>query len=391
MEPTERLLARTTEVSLRSVDPLLLTCVVFIVVVAAWATLARIEEQVRAPGTVIASSRSQVIQAVDGGTLKVLHVKEGDRVQAGDLIAELDPVRFLASNNEIAAKAASLVATIERLEAEMVGQPLAFSAAVREYPDILQAQTDLYRKRLRAQEEELQAIAQSLVLAKEELDAMEKLASSGDASKSEVLKARRQVNDLAAQATNKRNAFRQDAQQEHAKARAELAQTEQVLAQRSEALQSTYLRAPMTGIVKNVRLTTLGAVLKAGDELMQIVPSNDALIVEARVKSADVAFLRNGLQANVKLDAYDYTLYGSMKGQVVYISPDTLEEDLKRDETPYYRVHIETREPVASERARLDARPGMTATVEIITGERSVASYLLKPLRRTIDESLHEP
>lgn len=391
MEPTERLLSRVTPVSLRRVDPLLATCVVFVLVVAAWATFARIEEQVRAPGTVIASSRSQVIQAVDGGTLKVLHVKEGDRVQAGDLIAELDPVRFQASSNEIAAKVASLTATIERLEAEMNGRPLVFSVVVRQYPDILRAQTDLHRKRLRAQEEELQAIGQSLVLAREELDAMEKLATSGDASKSEVLKARRQVNDLTAQSTNKRNAFRQDAQLEHAKARAELAQTEQVLAQRSEALESTYLRAPMAGIVKNVRLTTVGAVLKAGDELMQIVPSNDALIVEAKVRSADVAFLRNGLRANVKLDAYDYTLYGSLKGQVVYISPDTLEEDLKRDETPYYRVHVETREPDAGGRVRLDVRPGMTATVEIITGERSVASYLLKPLRRTLDESLHEP
>lgn len=391
MEPTERLLSRATPVSLRRVDPLLAACVVFVLVLAAWATFARIEEQVRAPGTVIASSRSQVIQAVDGGTLKVLHVKEGDRVQAGDLIAELDPVRFQASSNEIAAKVASLTATIERLEAEMNGRPLVFSAVVRQYPDILRAQTDLHRKRLRAQEEELQAIGQSLVLAREELDAMEKLATSGDASKSEVLKARRQVNDLTAQGTNKRNAFRQDAQLEHTKARAELAQTEQVLAQRSEALESTYLRAPMAGIVKNVRLTTVGAVLKAGDELMQIVPSNDALIVEAKVRSADVAFLRNGLRANVKLDAYDYTLYGSLKGQVVYISPDTLEEELKRDETPYYRVHIETREPDAAGRVRLDVRPGMTATVEIITGERSVASYLLKPLRRTIDESLHEP
>lgn len=391
METSERLLARAMPISLQRIDPLFATCVAFVLVVALWAMFAQIEEQVRAPGTVIASSRSQVIQAVDGGTLKVLHVKEGDRVRAGDLIAELDPFRFQASNNEIAAKVASLMATIERLEAEMGGRQLVFSAAVRAYPDILQAQTDLHRKRLRAQEEELQAIEQSLVLAKEELDAMERLEASGDASKSEVLKARRQVNDLTAQGTNKRNAFRQEAQLEHAKARADLAQTEQVLAQRSEALESTYLRAPMAGIVKNVRLTTMGAVLKAGDELMQIVPTNDTLIIEAKVKSADVAFLRNGLRANVKLDAYDYTLYGSLKGQVVYISPDTLEEDLKRDETPYYRVHVETRESDATDKARLDVRPGMTATVEIITGERSVATYLLKPLRRTIDESLHEP
>jgi adhesin transport system membrane fusion protein len=109
------------------------------------------------------------------------------------------------------------------------------------------------------------------------------------------------------------------------------------------------------------------------------------------VAPADVAFLRQGLRANVKLDAWDYTLYGALDGRVVYISPDTLEEDLRRDEKPYYRVHVQTAGNAPPGRKPLDVRPGMTATVEIITGERSIANYLLKPLRRTADEALHEP
>jgi adhesin transport system membrane fusion protein len=391
MNPHDRLLQRLSPLHLRRNDALLVTCGALLVIAALWAALAHVEEQIRAPGTVIASSRSQIVQSVDGGTLKALHVKEGDTVKAGDLIAELDPVRFQASSEEIAAKVAALQASIVRGEAELSGRPLAFGKELARFPDIVQAQSALHRKRLQAQQEELQALEQSAVLAQEELDALTKLAEAGDAGRSEVLRARRQLNDLRAQATNKRNAFRQEAQMELAKARAELAQTEQVYTQRSEALQSTYLRAPMAGVVKNVRLTTRGAVLKAGDELLQIVPSDDPLVIEAKVAPADVAFLRQGLRANVKLDAWDYTLYGALDGRVVYISPDTLEEDLRRDEKPYYRVHVQTHGNAPPGRKPLDVRPGMTATVEIITGERSIANYLLKPLRRTADEALHEP
>lgn len=391
MSRHERLLERLPPLTVHRADRLLLACVLFLVVVAVWASLAMIEEQIRAPGTVIASSRSQVVQVVDGGTLKHLHVKEGDAVRAGDLIAELDPVRFQASSDEIAVKLAALQASILRLEAELSGRPLSFPPSLAAYGEILRTQSALHGKRLQAQQEEIQAINQSAALAAEELAAVLKLAEAGDAARSEVLKAQRQLNDLRAQATNKRNAFRQEAQLELAKTRADLEQTEQVYTQRSEALQSTYLRAPMDGVVKNVRMTTLGAVLKAGDELLQIVPSGDPLVIEAKVAPADVAFLRNGLRANVKLDAYDYTLYGSLTGKVVYISPDTLEEDLARDEQPYYRVHVQTDGDSPAGRERLDVRPGMTTTVEIITGERSIASYILKPLRRTVDDALHEP
>lgn len=391
MNPSDRLLDRLPPLTVKRLDVLLITCVAMLVVFSAWAVIARIEEQIRAPGTVIASSRSQVVQVVDGGSLKVLHVKEGDAVKAGDLIAELDPVRFQASNEEIAAKVASLEANLQRLDAELTERPLVFSQELARHTDILQSQVALHRKRRQAQQEELEALGQSAVLAEEELEALVKLAEAGDAGKSEVLKARRQLNDLRAQATNKRNAFRQEAQLELAKTRAELDQTQQVLTQRSEALQSTYLRAPMAGIVKNVRMTTRGAVLKAGDELLQIVPSDDPLIIEAKVAPADVAFLRRGLPANVKLDAYDYTLYGSLKGKVVYISPDTLEEETRGEMRPYYRVHIQTDGNSPKDRKALDVRPGMTASVEIITGERSIANYVLKPLRRTVDEALHEP
>ena len=391
MSERDPLLSKQPQIDFGQIDPMLRLTIAFLLSLMAWACFANIEEQIRAQGKVITSSRSQVVQVIDGGALKELYFKEGAQVLAGDLLARLDPVRFQASNDEIAVKVASLRANLERLSAELDGRALVFSETVSVYDDLLQSQRELHKKRLRTQRQEIAGIQSSLSLAEEELYSLQKLKEMGDASRTEVLRVQRQVSELNAEITNKRNQFRQEAQAEHAKTRGELEQTEQVLNQRKEALESTQVRAPMSGLVKNVRFTTLGAVLKPGDELLQIVPSDDPLVVEARVRPSDVAFLRTGMKANVKLDAYDYTLYGSMPGFVTYISPDTLEEDLRRDEVPYYRVHVQTDQQLTTAGKRLDVKPGMTAAVEIITGDRSVASFVLKPLRRNVDQALHEP
>ena len=392
MELKERLFARTEPLRVGRVYRVLLVLSALLVVGAAWASWAKLDEQIRAQGTVIVSSRSQVVQVVDGGVLRKLHVREGDIVKAGDPIAELDTVRFEASSEEVAVKVVSLRGTVARLQAELEGRSeIRFPSEVLERPEVVSSQRSLFERRRQLQDEEQSAIAASLKLATEELQLLEELAKSGDAARAEVLKARRQVNELRATATNKRNAYRQEAQAELTKSRGELEQAEQVLTQRREALQSTRVRAPMSGTVKNVRITTMGAVLKSGDELLQIVPSDDPLIVEAKVKPADVAFVRNDLRANVKLDAYDYAVYGSLKGHVTYISPDTLkEEDIRSEEDPTYRVHIQIDEIPQDRKHEIDVLPGMTATVEIITGERTVAQYLLKPLRRISSEALVE-
>ncbi len=390
MNLSERLFARTDPLQTQRSTRQLLGVSAAILVAVAWAFWAIIDEQVRAPGTVIVSSRSQVIQVVDGGVLRTLHVREGDIVKSGDLLAELDIVRFAASSEEIQSKVISLRAAIQRAEAELDSKPLKFSSDVAKYRDIVSAQSDLYDRRLRLQREELEGLQQSLKLANEELKLVTQLTSTGDASRTEVLKAQRQVSDIQSTITNKRNGYRQEAQADLAKNRSDLEQAEQVLTQRNQALASTRLTAPMSGIIKNVRITTLGAVLKPGDELMQIVPSDEPMLIEAKVKPADVAFIRKDLKANVKLDAYDYTVYGSLKGHVTYISADTLEEDLKKDEQPYYRVHIQIDSIPTQHRDKIEVIPGMTAKVEIITGERTVAQYLLKPLRRVGSEALVE-
>lgn len=208
----------------------------------------------------------------------------------------------------------------------------------------------------------------------------------------EVLRLQRQIADIDGQITNRRNKYFQDAQAEMTKAEEELAALLQAVAQREDQLGRTELHAPAKGIVKNVRVTTPGAVLRPGEEVLQIVPADDALIFEARVRPADIGFLKPGLPGTIKVDAYDFSIYGGLNGQVTYISADTLSEDLRQGEQPYYRVQLKAQGRSFSKRMddRMDLQPGMTATVEIKTGTNTVLRYLAKPLIKNLQESLTE-
>ena len=198
--------------------------------------------------------------------------------------------------------------------------------------------------------------------------------------------------NVQAQVTNRKNKYLQDAQAELSRAEEELAGVQQMLAQRADLLSRAELRAPVNGLVKNIRVTTLGGVLKPSEELMQIVPLEDELVVEARMRPADIAFIKIGQPASVKLDAYDYTVHGWLEGTVSYISPDTLTDDLRQGEQAYYRIRVKVGDRSFSGRsgAGIDLQPGMTATVEVKTGTNTVLRYLAKPIIKTMQESLVE-
>lgn len=359
-----------------------------------WASVAELDQVTRAQGSVIASSRSQVMQAVDGGVLQELLVKEGDLVEAGQLVARLDRTKLKAAYLEARAKAVALGINVTRLQAEVLDRPLVFSPESQQYPQFRESQRALFEKRRSAIGEEVSSLEVMLSLAKQELEMTEPLLKTGDVSRSDVLRLQRQVADLNAQITNRRNKYSQDAQAELNKAEEELASVFQILAQRKEQLDVTEFKAPMRGTIKNIRITTLGGVLRAGEELMQIVPLDDDLVIEAKVRPADIGFLKNGLDAAVKVDAYDYTIYGGLDGKVSYISADTLREESPRpgQEPEYYRVWIKVEETVFSKRQNetLEIQPGMTATVEIKTGSNTVLRYISKPVIKTISESMGE-
>jgi adhesin transport system membrane fusion protein len=358
----------------------------------AWAALAKIDQHTRAQGQIIATSRTQIIQAPDGGVLEELLVHEGDVVQRGQLVALLERTKTQAAYRETHARQGALSAAVGRLQAELYGTPLRFSSETEDYPDFRANQTALLHKRKVAVDQEISALQRMHAIAKRELNMTQPLLQSGDVSLADVLRIERQMAELEGQMTNRRNKYQQDSQAELTKAEEELATVRQSLVQRQEQLTNTELRAPLNGTVKNVRVTTRGGVLRPGDELLQIVPMDDALLVEARVKPADVAFLAPGQSVNIKIDAYDYTVYGSLEGSLTYISADTLSEDMRQGEQAYYRVQVKTASPRFSRRPQesLQLQPGMTATVEIKTGSNTVLKYLLKPIVKTLDESLSE-
>lgn len=359
-----------------------------------WAWFAELDQVTRASGVVIASSRSQVIQAVEGGTLQALLVKEGQTVEAGETLARLDKAKLEAAFLEARAKAAALTMNVQRLRAELFDQPIKFGPEAASYPQFRENQEALIRKRQMAIKEEIGSLEKMLSLAQQELQMTEPLLATGDVSRSDVLRLQRQVADLSAQMVNKRNKYFQDTQAELNKAEEDLAGAIQVLAQRKEALDSVEFKAPMRGVVKNIRITTIGGVLRPGEELLQIVPLGDDLVIEAKVRPADIGFIRPGQTANVKIDAYDYTIYGGLDGTLTYISPDTLKEENPRQgaDAEYYRVQIEVPNPEfkKTRNAKMEIQPGMTATVEIKTGSNTVLSYLTKPVTKTLSESLGE-
>jgi adhesin transport system membrane fusion protein len=362
-----------------------------------WASWAEIDQITRAPGQVIASSRNQLVQAPEGGVLQELLVKEGALVKRGQPLANFERTRAESSFLEVEGKVAALRAAVARLRAEVLGGQPAWPAELARYPEIRASQQTLFVKRRAAFYEEIAALERSLGLVREELDMNLPLLKTGDVSKAEVLKLQRQVADVQAQITNRRNKYFQDSQAELVKTEEELASAVQTMAARREQLGYTVVSSPMDGVVRNVRLTTRGGVAKPGEEIMQIVPVDDDLLFEAKVRPADIAFIKPGLPSTVKLDAYDYSIYGALSGEVIYISADTLNEDTKSGDQPYYRVHVKTRgrDLLGAKSGRrvgerIEITPGMTATIEIKTGSNTVLRFLTKPVTKTISQSLGE-
>jgi len=359
-----------------------------------WAEWAEIDQLTRAMGKVIPVDKVQVIQTADGGVVEEMRVREGDAVRKGQLLVRIDRVKVQAAVGESQAKVAAFRSIMSRIEAELYDRPLNFPAELRSYPDFIANQTALFTKRRQAISSEIAALEAVKRLMQQELELNIPLVSSGDVARAEIIRMQRGIADVQGQIVNKRSKYQQDLQAEFAKVEEELVSAQQILAQRMDALAATELRSPANGIVKNVRFTTVGAVLRPGDEVMQIVPTGEKLIVEAQVSPRDIAFIKVGQKASVKFDTFDSAIYGSGIGVVSYVSPDTLVEQRPDGESAtYYRINLDV--DISEMRPKRDneqiiIQPGMTLTAEIKTGENTVLRYLTKPILKTVSESLSE-
>jgi adhesin transport system membrane fusion protein len=351
-----------------------------------WASLARVDMITRGEARVIPEGREQVIASLEGGILRELLVREGDAVKAGQPLALLDPTRVEAVQAEGQARRLSLRAAIVRATAESTGQPLRFGPELKDAKETrgpVAAETASFQARQRALQEAVAISQRSLALLEKELGVAEGMSAKGLMSEVEVMRVRRQVNDLNLQVQERLNRHRQDASVELARLQTELTQLEENQVVRDDAVKRSTLVSPVNGLVKQIRSNTLGGVIAGGAPLMEIVPVGDKVLVEMRVKPADIGFLRVGQAAEVKLTAYEFTVYGSMSGKVVTISPDAL-GDPERAQTPdgtWYRALVEAdRSSLQAGGKPLVAIPGMTGTAEVNVGERTVLSYLLRPM-----------
>jgi len=357
-----------------------------------WASVFELDQSVRATGQVIVSSRTQVIQAADGGVLSELSVHEGMAVEAGQTLAVLEQERAQAGFDEARAKVAGLKAALVRTRAELSGAAPSFGELETTYPDFVRVQRNFYLQRKRSLDEELSVLRSSLDMAQQEWQMNQSLLKTGDVSEIEALRAKRQVLELQGKMVSVINKYRQDSQAEATKLEDDLSSNLYKLADRESVLQHTRITTPVNGIVKSMRLTTLGGVLRPGDELMQIAPTDDDLVVEAKINPADVALLKIGLPVQIKLDAFDPSIYGGLAGDLVHISPDTLVENNAQGQSQsFYRAQVRVNKTQSNPKAdKIVLKPGMTASLDIQTGSRSVMSYLFKPVFKTFSGALHE-
>ena len=356
----------------------------FLTVFFAWAWFFEIDEVSSGTGKVIPSSREQVIQTLEGGILSKLNVREGQIVEKGAVLAQLDPTRGESSVEETAARYRAALAASARLQAEVAGKSsIAFPAELDKWPQLKATETALFQSRRASLNETVSGLSRALTLARRELGITQSLMSSGAASNVELIRLQRQVADLELKLNDARSGYMVKSREDLAKADADVKSLESVVRGRADALERTTLTAPVRGIVKSLDVTTIGGVIAPGGLVMTLVPMGDQLLVETRISPRDIAFIHPGQSALVKVTAYDYSIYGGLEAKVETITPDTLRDEIK-PEIVYYRVLLRTNSDVLADKAgrRLPITPGMVTTADIRTGRKTVWDYLTKPLNK---------
>lgn len=361
---------------------LLAGILVSLTVILIWASIADLEEVSRGLGKVIPSRSVQVIQSLEGGILSEIHVSEGETVEEGQLLVRIDDTLFASQVSENVARREILTAQIARLEAEFEGleEPSFPEELVSKRPDLVAQQTELFESRRRLRDESISVVERSLTLAEEEMEMTGPLANRGVVSKVEKLRLDRELNELRGQVQTIQNEYRRKALEEKEAAAAELESLMETMKAHEDRVLRAKVRAPVAGTVNKIHIKTVGGVIGAGADIMEIVPVDDTLLVEANVRPSDIAFLHPGQEAMTKITAYDFAIYGGLPGKVEHISATTIQEE---DGERFYQIKVRTESNTLEHNGHeLPIIPGMVAEVDVITGKRTVLQYLLKPFNR---------
>ena len=356
-----------------------------------WASEFELDEVTSASGKVVPTSREQVIQTSEPGVITEILVKEGDVVEPQQALVRIDDVRIGSNMQETRARVNALKATASRLKVEALGHK---QISVNDFngisSDLASNEINTFNAKRRTLETNLNALFQAYKLSQEELKITEPLAAKGLVSDIDVLKIQKNLEEVKGKINDINEKYKADAAAELAKVQGELGSQNATLVGKSDALKRTVIRSPKKGIVKNIKISTIGAVIQSGQDILEIVPIEENLLIDAKIRPVDIAFLRPGLHATVKLTAYDSGIYGWLDAELVQISPDTLRDDVKRDET-YYRAFVKTKTSTlkSPKGELLPIIPGMQAQIDIKTGHKTVLSYLFKPVLRA-REALRE-
>ncbi len=410
---------------------LLFAILSFVVVAVLWASQAALDEVTSGVGRVVPSSQVQVIQNLEGGIVSEILVREGQTVDKDQVLLRIDDTSFAATFRENQARHYSFLAKSHRLQAEIEDRPpvyppqimnqhadlaasetahyLARKAELDSALQILERHLDQRKQELVEAANRIKKLRQGLMLAQEELKIQEPMVKAGVTSKVEILRLKRQVNELEgnleatqlsipriksavaevrSQRQEKRAAFRSAARNELNETQVRLAVLKEALTAVEDRVRRTEVRSPVHGVVKSTAVSTIGGVVSPGMELLEIVPLEDNLLVEAEILPSDIAFLSPGQKAKVKITAYDFGDYGGLDGKLEHISADTIVDETGQS---FYQIRVRTqRNYLGSEKAPLPIIPGMVAEVDILTGKRTVLEYFLKPVLRAQQKALTE-
>lgn len=346
-----------------------------------WAAIAQINEITRGDGTVIPLRRMQTIQSLEGGILSELLVHEGDLVKEGQILARMDATRFRSAWLETRAEIDTLQAEIARLEAEvMESDTIVFDGGDS---DLRANEQRLFNARRTKLNESIAAAEAERAAIVAQIEITAPLAEQGSVSKVDLLRLRQQEAALLGRISELRNNYVQEAYSDLVAKKGRLVALEQQLIQKQDQLDRTEIRSPVSGRVNTVKITTLGGVVQPGEAIMEVTPVDDQLMIETKVSPRDVAFIAPGMPASVKITAYDFSIYGDLRGTVTQISGDTVEEETANGVQAFYRVMVTTEKSYLERNGeQLPIRPGMVAQVDIESGSRSVLSYLTRPILR---------
>lgn len=412
---------------------ILLSVIGFFTLAILWAAWAEVDQVSSGEGRVVPSRQVQVVQNLEGGILSELHVAEGDFVESGQILMQLDATQFSSDFMENRLKFLGLQAVVTRLRAEIEDTDLTFPAEIeRHLPEVAQTERDLYASRSRELEaalaklqsqhqqrlheiEEAKArIAQlrtAIRLAREEMAILEPLVARGinapielirlkreeslnlgdlEVTRKSVLKLEASIEEIREGIKELRAQFRSRALKELNEAQVNMEALRQVLTSRDDRLRRTVIRAPVTGVVKQLFINTIGGVVRPGMDLLEIVPAEETLLVEAKIRPSDIAFIHPGMEALVRFTAYDYTIYGSLSATLDQISADTILDEEKKERFYVVRLKANADSLVDKNGNPLPIIPGMTVTVDVKTGKRTILQYLLKPFNKLSGEAFHE-